>query len=78
QSHFTFDVQLTYTLPSTSSQPNSSGFLDEFYFPVMLGLSTDGKNSTFSVSVATHFGIKDVTDQAGMTVTDPVTGDPVY
>ena len=31
-----------------------------------------------SVEVSTHFGIKVVTSQADMTVTDPVSGNPVY
>ena len=78
QSFFSFDIQLTYTVPPTGTPANSSGFQDEFYLPVMLGLSSDGKTSAFAVSVATHFGIKEVNDAAGMTVTDPVTGDPVY
>ena len=78
ESHFAFDLQLTYKLPPTAAQASSDGFVDEFYFPVLLGLSSDGKTSTFAVSVSTHFGIKDVTDEAGMTVKDPVTGDPIY
>ncbi|MBX9885753.1 MAG: hypothetical protein K2X68_12360, partial [Novosphingobium sp.] len=78
QSHFSFDLELTYKLPSTSAKAEASGFKDEFYLPVLLGLSADGKTSTYAVSVSTHFGIKDVTDQAGMTVKDPVTGEPIY
>ena len=78
QSHFAFDLELTYKLPSTAATAAENGFKDEFYFPVLLGLSADGKTSTYSVSVSTHFGIKDVLDQAGMTVRDPVTGEPIY
>ena len=78
QSHFAFDLELTYKLPATAAEAGSNGFKDEFYFPVLLGLSSDGKTSTFAVAVSTHFGIKDVTDDAGMTIKDPVTGDPIY
>lgn len=78
QSHFSFELELTYTLPPTGTEPSSSGFKDEFFFPVLLGLSSDGETSTFAVSVSTHFGIKDVTDEGGMTVTAPVTGEPIY
>jgi Ca2+-binding RTX toxin-like protein len=78
QSHFSFELELTYKLPATATEAGGNGFKDEFYFPVLLGLSSDGKTSTFAVAVSTHFGIKEVTDQAGMTVTDPVTGEPIY
>ena len=78
QSHFAFDLELTYKLPSTAATAAENGFKDEFFFPVLLGLSGDGKTSTYAVGVSTHFGIKDVLDEAGMTVKDPVTGEPIY
>ncbi|MET0360870.1 MAG: calcium-binding protein, partial [Sphingobium sp.] len=77
QSAFSFDLQLIYTLPTHGSD-GTSAFLEEFFLPVQLGLSTDGKNSTNAVEVSTHFGIKVVNEAGDMIVTNPVTGDPIY
>jgi len=78
QSHFKFELELTYKVPSSAAEAAGNGFLDEFFLPVLLGLSSDGKTSTFAVSVSTYFGVKQVTDEAGTKVTDPVNGDPIY
>ncbi|MFZ2982730.1 MAG: calcium-binding protein, partial [Sphingobium sp.] len=78
QSHFAFDVSLVYNIPAEGKAAASSGFQDEFFLPVQLGLSTDGKNSSNSVEVSTHFGIKVVNSASDMVVTDPVSGNPVY
>ncbi len=78
ESFFTFDVQLIYAVPSTAAAANSSGFQKEFYLPVELGLSTDGKTSTYATQVSNHFGVKTVNTAGDMTVTDTIIGDPVY
>ena len=78
ESFFSFDVQLIYAVPSTNAPVDSTGFQKEFYLPVELGLSTDGKNSTFATQVSNQFGIKVVNSASDTTVTDAITGDPVY
>uniref|UniRef100_UPI00260C08C0 calcium-binding protein n=2 Tax=unclassified Novosphingobium TaxID=2644732 RepID=UPI00260C08C0 len=78
QSRFTFELELIYQVPADGVATASSGFQDEFFLPVQLGLSTDGKTSVNAVSVSTSFGIKVVAGDADMTVKNPVSGDPIY
>jgi Ca2+-binding RTX toxin-like protein len=78
QSHFTFDLQLIYVVPDPNAPTASSGFQDEFFLPAQLGLSTNGTTSINAVEVSTAFGIKIVNSDADMTVTNPVSGDPIY
>jgi Ca2+-binding RTX toxin-like protein len=78
QSHFTFDLQLIYTVPDPSTPAASSGFQDEFFLPAQLGLSSYGGPTVNAVQVSTAFGIKIVNSAADMTVTNPVSGDPIY
>ncbi|PCG14153.1 MULTISPECIES: cadherin domain-containing protein [Sphingomonas] len=78
ETHFSFDIQLTYALPDAGKTPAANGFQSEFFLPVDLGLSTDGTNYTYAVEVSSRFGIKVVTGDADMKATDPVTGAPIY
>ncbi|MDQ1159332.1 Ca2+-binding RTX toxin-like protein [Sphingomonas sp. SORGH_AS 950] len=78
ETHFTFDVQLTYVLPKLGTPVASSGFQNEFFLPIALGLSTGGADYTYSVDVSTHFGIHMVSGEADMKAVDPVTGAPIY
>ena len=78
ETHFSFDIQLTYALPDAGKAPAANGFQSEFFLPVDLGLSTDGTNYTYAVEVSSRFGIKVVTGDADMKATDPVTGAPIY
>lgn len=78
ETHFSFDIQLTYSLPKGGTAAGTNGFQGEFFLPVDLGLSTDGSNYTYAVEVSTHFGIRTVAADADMTATDPVTGAPIY
>ncbi|WP_343525506.1 cadherin domain-containing protein [Sphingomonas sp.] len=78
ETHFTFDIQLTYVLPKLGTAAASSGFQNEFFLPVALGLSTGGPDYTYAVDVSTHFGIHVVTSEADMTAVESVTGSPIY
>jgi Ca2+-binding RTX toxin-like protein len=75
---FSFEVKLQYLVPGADVKATESGFKSEFFFPVQLGLAGSGGAVVSTVEVSARFGIKDVNAEADMTVTDPLSGKPIY